>query len=403
MCESIETIEAQGQDGSFRFESFASLIQPKSAGEFFDDYWETTPFLVKRNIPGFFDSLLRLADVDDYLGTRAFHKPDIRIVKEGKDTRFEDYAKDGIADRTKVLREFRGGAMLLLSHLNRHHLTLAELVSRCEAETHVPMRSNVYLSPPGSRGFKLHWDTHDVLVLQISGSKRWHIHDNPLELPHEEHKRDFKKWVGKANKLAEVELRPGSVLFLPRGFVHGAESGSEHSLHVTFGLRSLTMADIVLGEFRRRSLLDIDMRKVALLDDFADQENLERARAVLRRVVEDMDIEQAIHDVHESFIRSRQPPARGALLDITCAAPLDHDRPLRRRPDALFKVFRDADTVRLAVDGTVVRLPVGVEPAIDHAIEQRQFTPRALPGLEHESKLILARTLLDCRFVEYVK
>lgn len=401
MCESIEIIEAQSDGGRFEFQSFESLIAPKSRDDFFENYWETRPYLVSRNIPGFFDSVLRLADVDEYLGTRAFHRPDIRLVRRGKDRNFDDYSKDGIADRAKVLREFRDGTMLLFSHLNRHHLPLAELLSRCEAQIHVPMRSNVYLSPPNSQGFKLHWDTHDVLVTQISGSKKWHIYDSPFELPHEDHKRDLQAWIGKAKKLAEVVLHPGSVLFLPRGFIHGAESEHDHSLHITFGLRSLTVADIVLGEFRRRSLLDLEMRKVALLDDFADEDKLERARATFRRVVGEMDLEDAANDVYKSFIRSRQPPARGALLDVTHGRELDHDKPLRLRGDALFQTFSSGDTISLAVDGVVVKLPAGVQQAIDYVVEQRDFTPRALPGLEHESRLILARTLLDCRLVEH--
>jgi ribosomal protein L16 Arg81 hydroxylase len=399
MAEPIEIMEA---DGARRpvFESFDSLIHPKSRDEFFGQHWETKPFVLKRNIPGFFDEVLALADVDLYLGTRAFHEPDIRIVKNGKDSKFDDYAKGGIADRAKVMQQFRDGAMLVLSHMNRHHLPLAELLSRCEAQTHVPMRSNVYLSPPNSRGFKLHWDTHDVLILQISGSKRWHLYDSPFDLPHEDQKRRLKKRIDEANKLTEVVLEPGSVLFLPRGFVHGAESENEHSLHITIGLRSLTIGDVILRAFRRDSLLDPEMRKIALLDDFSDEARQQHARTVLRRVIENMDIEAAANDVYRSFIRSRQPPVRGALMDTIKDAGIGHEERMRVRADALFQTFRNEDGLSLAVDGVVVKFPSGVEEAIDYVRTRKEFTPGSLPGLEHESKLILARALLECRLVE---
>ena len=32
-------------------------------------------------------------------------------------------------------------------------------------------------------GFKAHFDTHDVFVLQIEGCKRWTLYDTPIELP----------------------------------------------------------------------------------------------------------------------------------------------------------------------------------------------------------------------------
>lgn len=400
MSNALEIIEPQGPHGQFRFDGFDSMVHPKTTEEFYSEYWEQRPFFVRRDAPGYFDSLLTLADVDRYLGTKALHASEIRIVKGGVDKRFEDYSKDGIADAAQMMAAFRTGSMLLLSHMNRHHPPLAELLSRCEAQTHVPMRANAYLSPPGSTGFKLHWDTHDVLVLQISGAKKWHIYDNPLPLPHEEQMSELKHWVGQANKIDEIAMRPGSVLFLPRGYVHGAEAEDEHSLHITFGLRSLTVADIVLREFRRASLEDEDMRKVARLGDYADPTSAERARQALRRVIESMDLQGAIDEVHKSFIRSRQPPRLGALLEITGQSAIDHATELRLREDALYKVFKNADGISLAVDGTVLNFPGGIETAIDYVVEHKRFTPGSLPGLEHESKLLFSRSMLDCRLVE---
>jgi ribosomal protein L16 Arg81 hydroxylase len=399
---SIEIVEPSRTSPSPAFDGFGALIAPKGVEEFFGEYWEKRPFFVARDDPEYFASLLTMRDMDEYIGTRAFHASDIRLVREGKDTGFEEYSKDGVADRHKMLKAFKDGTMLLFSHLNRHHLPLAELISRCEAETHLPMRSNVYLSPPDSQGFKLHWDTHDVLVLQIAGSKRWHIYDSPLGLPHEEHMRELKSWIPRAKKDTELVLRPGSVLYLPRGYIHGAEAEDDHSLHITIGLRSLTVMDIVLGEFKRASLQDLNMRKVAMFDDYRSEQAIESARQALRRVIENMDIENAANDVYKSFIQSRQPPARNALLGLTERQPLDHGTGLRLRRHALFNFFKAEGTISVAVDGAVVTLPEGAEAALEHIRREDSFTPASLPGLEHESRLIFAQSMLDCRLVERV-
>ena len=34
---------------------------------------------------------------------------------------------------------------------------------------------NAYLSPPSARGLELHFDFHDVFVLQLDGAKRWRV------------------------------------------------------------------------------------------------------------------------------------------------------------------------------------------------------------------------------------
>ncbi len=375
------------------FAGFADLVAPIDPDAFFERYWERRPFFVKRASPGYFDALLSLEDMDRYLGTRIFHEPDIRVVRQGKDKPFKQYAKDGVADRHALLEAYAEGWMLLFSHLGRHHLPLADTVSRCEAELHFPFRANVYLSPPNSQGFKLHWDTHDVLILQVAGSKTWHIYDDPLELPHEEQQKLLPELVGKANKIAEITLEPGDVLFLPRGYIHGAESGAANSLHITVGMRNLTLGDIALREFRRASLAHPAMRRVALHRQYQDAQKQDEVRALIHELIDSMDLEGALDDVYCSFIKSRQPPSAGRLLALSRPVEIGHESTLRVRPGTLFELFEKADKLNLAIDGRVLTLPKGVSQAIRFIREQPRFLPAELPGLEYESRLILARTL----------
>ncbi|WP_142125976.1 hypothetical protein [Pseudoxanthomonas sp. 3HH-4] len=160
--------------------------------------------------------------------------------------------------------------------------------------------------------------------------------------------------------------------------------------------------DIVLGEFKRASLQDLDMRKAAMFDDYRSEEAIEAAREAMRRVIESMDIENAANDVYKSFIQSRQPPARNSLLGLIEHRPLDHGTGLRLRRQALFNFFKAEGTISVAVDGAVVTLPGGVEAALEHIRREDSFTPESLPGLEHESRLIFAQSMLDCRLVERV-
>ena len=69
---------------------------------------------------------------------------------------------------------------------------------------------NAYITPPGSQGFDLHRDDHDVFVLQVSGEKHWIVYDD----------RD------RARSLIDHSLARGETLYVPKGFPHTATAGA---------------------------------------------------------------------------------------------------------------------------------------------------------------------------------
>lgn len=395
MTHSIAKFQAPAADNPV-LEGFDSLIAPLSGADFFADYWETRPFFIKRARPGYFDALLSLENIDHFIGTRLFREQDIRIAKQGKIRDFADFAKDGAADRNALLDEFGRGATLVFEHLNRHHEPLAGLIHRCEADLHVPLRANVYLTPNKAQGFARHWDTHDVLILQVHGKKTWQIFDNPLELPAEEQKSET-IWTEKAQLIEELTLEPGDVLFLPRGFVHSASTSTETSLHITVGIRSLSLRDVARRAFDKASLQDVRLRRVALFDKFQREENLDEVRRTLHELVDRLDLRAALDEVYCSYIRSRFPPLKGRLLAMSQGAPaagIDHQSRLRVRHDCLFQTFDAREHVKLAMDGKVIKFPKGVEDAFDFIRSRDDFAPQELPGLEYDSRLILSERLL---------
>ena len=59
----------------------------------------------------------------------------------------------------------------------RYWQPLRALVRGLEEQLGHPCQANAYLTPPGSQGFALHSDTHDVFVFQTFGAKEWEVHD----------------------------------------------------------------------------------------------------------------------------------------------------------------------------------------------------------------------------------
>ena len=61
--------------------------------------------------------------------------------------------------------------------LNKLEGSLPSLIDLCrsmEREFSCRFQCNIYVTPGGSaQGLKTHYDTHDVFVLQIEGTKHW--------------------------------------------------------------------------------------------------------------------------------------------------------------------------------------------------------------------------------------
>ena len=65
------------------------------------------------------------------------------------------------------------GATLVLSQMHEVHLPLGRFCRGLEQIFLHPAQCNIYLTPPGAQGFRTHYDTHDVLILQVQGEKLW--------------------------------------------------------------------------------------------------------------------------------------------------------------------------------------------------------------------------------------
>ena len=75
------------------------------------------------------------------------------------------------------------------------------------------VQANAYYTPRGSQGFAVHHDTHDVLILQVAGEKRWLLYDPLLELPLK-HQR-YSRGARRARRADRRSRAQGGRLALP--------------------------------------------------------------------------------------------------------------------------------------------------------------------------------------------
>ena len=135
--------------------------------------------------PGRAGGVLSLDDADHLLTSTAIRTPSVRLARDGSVLPESAYTRGatlagkpltGLVDGRKAVGLFDDGATVVFQGLHRYWPPLAELVAELELELGHPCQANAYLTPPGSQGFAVHSDTHDVFVFQTAGTKQWEVH-----------------------------------------------------------------------------------------------------------------------------------------------------------------------------------------------------------------------------------
>ena len=201
--------------------------------------------------------LLSIAVLDAYLRTDGARSPRISMADDTREGSAgvpeQDFSlPDGRVDLPRLLRRFDAGASLVASQFHETHPPLGRFCRGLEKLFLHGCQTNIYLTPPKAQGFRSHFDTHDVMVLQVSGRKRWRVWDGQrMENPTRR-----TPWPGSMPPEGEpniVMLEPGDALYIPRGVMHDAstEPGAP-SLHITVGLLEPSWAQAL------RMLVDSD-------------------------------------------------------------------------------------------------------------------------------------------------
>lgn len=198
-----------------------------------------------------FAGLLSIADLDAFLATDAAQVPRVAMADSGRNGSAavpdEDFAhEDGRVDPARLFRLFDAGATLIVSQFHELHRPLARFCRGLERVFLHPVQANIYLTPPGAQGFRTHFDSHDVLVLQVSGEKQWRYWDHqPVPFATNRTPWDGKAYAPDPSQAKHLTLKAGDALYLPRGVLHdaAAQASGEPSLHITVGFLEPTWGD----------------------------------------------------------------------------------------------------------------------------------------------------------------
>lgn len=287
----------------------------------------------------------------------------------------------GLVDPRKALALFDDGATVVFQGLHRYWPPLTRLIAQLELELGHPCQANAYLTPPGSQGFAVHSDSHEVFVFQTAGAKQWEVHT--------------------PEGVDDIRLEPGLSMYLPTGTPHAARAHDTVSLHVTLGINQLTWRGLV-----RRSLESVlaevpdEHLPAGYLDDPAGLAEISAGLAGrlgdLAASVVGVDPHRAVQAEVRRFLTGRSPRLPGGLTDVLAVRELSDDSVLRRRPGHPCVLLEaDGDRLEVLLGDRSLFVPGRLRPALDLVRARSELRPADLAGLlDPQSRLVLCRRLI---------
>jgi mannose-6-phosphate isomerase-like protein (cupin superfamily) len=352
------------------------------------------------------DDLLSLADVDTILTGSGLRRPSIRLVRDGvvldpatwtRRARTGSVWVDDVIHPGKVLDHFAAGATIALQGLHRWWPDLTILCRQLEIELGHPVQANAYLTPAGAAGLAPHHDTHDVFVLQVSGTKSWIVREPVLAAPLPRQRSDHDE-AGRQPVLFEADLQPGDCLYLPRGFVHSARAQSGVSLHLTLGVLATTASDVL------RRLVDATAEDPLFrrtmpagfgTDPAVATEAVKEVVTQFLGWLSHVDAGEVARGLVRSFGANRQPLLAGQLHEVARLDRLDDDTAVTLRPGTVWHLDLAGDRMTVTTGDRTIELPAVLEVAVRRLLDGDAATVGSLSDLLDEpSRLVLVRRLV---------
>ena len=342
------------------------MIAPLTREAFFARYYEQDYFRTPAAMPQVFD-LLSVDRIDEVISDSELPPSALTMAQSGSPVPVEEYTyANGVIDRGAVLDNFRNGATIVLPQL---HFADARLYTFClalEREFGARIQTNIYMTPPGHSGFGVHYDDHDVFVLQVSGRKTWEIYGQRDGLPFRG--ENFRKNHDDPGELRETfVMEPGQCLYVPRGLAHRAETeGDEPSLHITVGILVQTWAEFLLEAVAEASLRMPELRqslpRTLYFDDHARPDNEAMFRRLMQEIADKASFDATLAAFGSNFVMSQGPRLRGALNALV--AGIGEDDILRVRESVIYAIEQGDDGPQLALASSSIPLAVDLAPQL---------------------------------------
>ena len=233
---------------------FEDLIAPRPVADFLRDHFGQRPLHLSSDPAR--RGLLDWDAFNDLLAIRSHWEPaNIALIMNSQPVQTEFYmdrveGEGGarmLADPAKIDLFLSMGASLVANAVDRISPSIKAVTAALGDLFSARAGANVYCSFDRVQAFASHCDVHEVFVVQCEGEKVWNIYRNraasPIASPSGP---DAQALIDRAkgDVAMQVTMKPGDMLYLPRGVYHDALATAGASLHVTFAVLPLAARGI---------------------------------------------------------------------------------------------------------------------------------------------------------------
>jgi ribosomal protein L16 Arg81 hydroxylase len=276
-------------------QTFKDLLNPISIQDFTNNLYNKTAYHIKGN-KSKFKKLFSWQDLNNTLNTSVSEN-----IKS-KFRMFNNRESVGFNDTFDIIKNTQKGATLIVEDIDRTNIKLGKLHDSIENEIGENTRSNLYLAFPSVRGFGIHYDTHDFLILQLFGKKRWKVYPSTIEQPLFHLKNHATNQPPNEDSIyLDCVLEQGDVLYVPKGHWHEViAEGDELSVHLTLAMFIRTGIDFL-------SWITNELREIPLFrssfplttdDETKSKKHIIEMNTALNNILNQPDI-------YDTFMQSR--------------------------------------------------------------------------------------------------
>lgn len=231
--------------------AYQLIFNELSKDDFLTNYFANSPVFIKGNT-GRFKDVFTLDDFNSILNSNQLIYPKIRVTDHlntiHKYNLIEDkdrYANNinNVLQPRRIISAIANGGTLVFDKIQHHSPKLEDFIDALAEDMKVYINVNAYYTAENQKGVNPHFDRHDVLAIQIHGSKRWYykrdhhiLSDSIRNQKVPDVDEQFSGWDS-------VLLHEGDVFYCPRGIWHFTKTEHLSSMHLALGLYPLTLGD----------------------------------------------------------------------------------------------------------------------------------------------------------------
>jgi len=351
------------------------LVAPLSEAEFLDSFAQKHRLLVKTTQPDRFASLLSWTTINHLIDADVIQSSKYRLLLKGQKVPEPMYRR-GQEERLHpdMLQQLAAqGVSIVLDGIDKYVPSIATVADAIERRVGHTVWVNCYITFGTASAFKPHYDSHDVLAVQIQGVKRWRGYGIPVVHPVTPFSRHRGAEITFGNPVWEELVEPGDILYVPRGEAHDAVCEVKPSVHLTIGILAPNGIDLLNWMAQRaenNAVFRMDVTRVGGQEAFSSHGRLLKRH--LHELIDQLSVDAFLDDAD----KQRSPRVR---LNLGLDGVLRPDTWLAPTPRRRIALAADiGGEVKLTVGGNAIRLSADAGRTLQLLIENDGLSFAAL-------------------------